>query len=153
MYHVGLIGTLRPLAEHVLVGLGTESRSLGDFMKQQIVGAVNWTNRLFEACGSYQWAREFLKNSLEANATRVEFGIEWQAVAKFGVYGRGREGVPGDLRRGGSLQDRTLAEAGQERSIGKARQSLPERGSNYALIDGIDGRGITDHAAPVDANR
>jgi hypothetical protein len=57
-------------------------------MKQRIVGAVHWTNRLFEACGSYQWAREFLKNSLEANATRVEFGIEWQAVARFGVYRR-----------------------------------------------------------------
>ncbi len=57
-------------------------------MKQQIVGAVHWTNRLFEACGSYQWAREFLKNSLEANATHVEFGIEWQAVSKLGKYRR-----------------------------------------------------------------
>lgn len=43
---------------------------------------------MFEACGSYQWAREFLKNSLEAKATRVEFGIEWQAVAAKGVYRR-----------------------------------------------------------------
>lgn len=55
-------------------------------MKQQIIGAEHWTNRLFEACGSYQWAREFLKNSLEAQATRVEFGIEWQAVATKAVY-------------------------------------------------------------------
>jgi hypothetical protein len=57
-------------------------------MKQQIIGAEHWTNRLFERCGSYQWAREFLKNSLEAQATRVEFGIEWQAVATKGVYRR-----------------------------------------------------------------
>ena len=43
---------------------------------------------MFEACGNYQWAREFLKNSIEAGATKVEFGIEWLAVEKFGVYRR-----------------------------------------------------------------
>lgn len=43
---------------------------------------------MFEACGNYQWAREFLKNSLEASASRIEFGIEWQAVEKLGVYRR-----------------------------------------------------------------
>jgi hypothetical protein len=56
--------------------------------KIDIIGASNFVNRMFEACGSYQWARELLKNSLEAGATRVEFGIEWQAVAQFGVYRR-----------------------------------------------------------------
>ncbi|MBY0318307.1 MAG: ATP-binding protein [Reyranella sp.] len=56
--------------------------------KLAIVGASNFVNRMFEACGNYQWAREFLKNSIEANATKVEFGIEWQAVEKFGVYRR-----------------------------------------------------------------
>jgi hypothetical protein len=57
-------------------------------MKLQITGASNFVNRMFEACGPYQWAREFLKNSLEAGATRVEFGIEWQAVEQRGVYRR-----------------------------------------------------------------
>src|SRR4051794_27848917 len=56
--------------------------------KLAIVGASHFVNRMFEACGSYQWAREFLKNAIEANATRVEFGIEWQAVEKFGLYRR-----------------------------------------------------------------
>ncbi len=56
--------------------------------KLAIVGASHWVARMFEACGSYQWAREFLKNSLEAGATKVEFGIEWQAVEKEGVYRR-----------------------------------------------------------------
>lgn len=56
--------------------------------KLAIVGASHFVNRMFEACGNYQWAREFLKNSLEAEATKVEFGIEWQAVEKFGVYRR-----------------------------------------------------------------
>ena len=57
-------------------------------MKIQITGASIFVNRMFEACGRFQWAREFLKNSLEAGAKRVEFGIEWQAVAKAGVYRR-----------------------------------------------------------------
>src|ERR671912_2576760 len=57
-------------------------------MKLRITGASNFVNRMFEACGNYQWAREFLKNSLEANATKIEFGIEWQAVEKLGTYRR-----------------------------------------------------------------
>ncbi len=57
-------------------------------MKLQITGASNFVNRMFEAAGNYQWAREFLKNSLEAKAKRVEFGIEWQAVKQNGVYRR-----------------------------------------------------------------
>jgi hypothetical protein len=56
--------------------------------KLAIVGASHFVNRMFEACGNYQWAREFLKNSIEAGATKVEFGIEWQAVEKEGVYRR-----------------------------------------------------------------
>jgi hypothetical protein len=57
-------------------------------MKIAITGASNFVNRMFEACGSYQWAREFLKNSIEAQAQKVEFGIEWQAVEKKGIYRR-----------------------------------------------------------------
>lgn len=57
-------------------------------MKLKITGATNFVNRMFEACGQYQWAREFLKNSIEAQATRVEFGIEWQGVTKKGFYRR-----------------------------------------------------------------
>lgn len=43
---------------------------------------------MFEACGKFQWAREFLKNALEAGATRIEFGIEWQAVKRLAIYRR-----------------------------------------------------------------
>ena len=57
-------------------------------MKVSITGASNFVNRMFEACGNYQWAREFLKNSREAGAKKVEFGIEWQAVEKLGIYRR-----------------------------------------------------------------
>ena len=57
-------------------------------MKLRITGASAFVNRMFEACGTYQWAREFLKNAIEAGATQIEFGIEWQAVEKTGVYRR-----------------------------------------------------------------
>ena len=38
-------------------------------MKMQITGASNFVNRMFEACGRFQWARELLRNSLEAGAS------------------------------------------------------------------------------------
>lgn len=57
-------------------------------MKLRITGASNFVNRMFEACGTYQWARELLKNSLEAGATKIEFGIEWHAVERTGAYRR-----------------------------------------------------------------
>ena len=57
-------------------------------MKLDISGASNWVTRMFDACGPYQWVRELLKNALEADATRVEFGIEWQAVERLGCYRR-----------------------------------------------------------------
>ncbi len=57
-------------------------------MKIGITGASHFVNRMYEACGQYQWAREILRNSLEASATRVEFGLEWQAVERLGVYRR-----------------------------------------------------------------
>jgi hypothetical protein len=56
--------------------------------KLAITGASHFVNRMFEACGPYQWAREFLKNAIEADAKKVEFGIEWQAVEKLDVYRR-----------------------------------------------------------------
>jgi hypothetical protein len=38
--------------------------------------------------GCFTWAREVLVNSLEAGAKHVDFGVEWQGVAKHGVYRR-----------------------------------------------------------------
>lgn len=57
-------------------------------MKIGIRGASDFVNRMFEAAGPHQWVREVLRNSTEAGASRVEFGLEWQAVEKFGKYRR-----------------------------------------------------------------
>ena len=48
----------------------------------------HFINRAYNECQEFQWARETLKNSLEAAATRVHFGVEYQAVEKLGVYRR-----------------------------------------------------------------
>jgi hypothetical protein len=56
--------------------------------KVEIEGASTFTKRFFSECGQFQWAREFLQNSVEAGATRVEFGLEWQSVVKHKIYRR-----------------------------------------------------------------
>ncbi|WP_224245546.1 ATP-binding protein [Hyalangium gracile] len=48
----------------------------------------NFINRAYNECQAFQWARETLKNSLEAGAKKVLFGVEYQAVENQGVYRR-----------------------------------------------------------------
>jgi hypothetical protein len=51
-------------------------------------GTQHLIERTYREGGQFQWVRETLFNSLEAGATRVEFGVEWQAVESRGVYRR-----------------------------------------------------------------
>jgi hypothetical protein len=44
--------------------------------------------RTYRESHAFQWAREAWANSIEAGATRVRFGIEWQGVETKGVYRR-----------------------------------------------------------------
>lgn len=48
----------------------------------------HFIERTYRESGEFQWVRETFMNAVEAGATRVEFGIEWQAVEKLGVYRR-----------------------------------------------------------------
>jgi hypothetical protein len=61
---------------------------MANVVKQTMHNLTAWTERQFAATGPYQWGREAIKNSIEAKADHIEFGIEWQAVAKLGVYRR-----------------------------------------------------------------
>ena len=47
-----------------------------------------WIERNYREGGRFQWARETAINAIEAGATKIEFGVEWQAVEKLGVYRR-----------------------------------------------------------------
>lgn len=60
----------------------------GAFLPMETSGTQHLVNRTYRESGPFQWARETYVNALEAGATRVEFGIEWQAVANKGVYRR-----------------------------------------------------------------
>jgi hypothetical protein len=51
-------------------------------------GTQHLIERAYREGGPHQWVRETYKNSQEANATRIEFGVEWQAVENLGVYRR-----------------------------------------------------------------
>lgn len=58
------------------------------FRPVQYKEVQNFINRAYNECQAFQWARETLKNALEAGATKVHFGVEYQAVESQGVYRR-----------------------------------------------------------------
>lgn len=45
-------------------------------------------NTMYYGCERNQWCREVIQNAIEAKATKVEFGVEWQGVKKFKIYRR-----------------------------------------------------------------
>jgi hypothetical protein len=51
-------------------------------------GTQHLIERTYRESGNFQWAREVLINAMEAGAKRVDFGIEWQAVERKGIYRR-----------------------------------------------------------------
>jgi hypothetical protein len=51
-------------------------------------GTEHFIERTYREGGTFQWVRETLMNAIEAGATRIEYGIEWQAVESSGVYRR-----------------------------------------------------------------
>lgn len=54
----------------------------------QAVGVYAHIHRAYKSGGQFQWAREGLVNSIQAQATEINFGVEWQAVAKNKGYRR-----------------------------------------------------------------
>jgi hypothetical protein len=58
------------------------------FLPMKTAGTEHLIERTYREGGAFQWVRETLINSLEASSTRVEFGIEWQAVENHGVHRR-----------------------------------------------------------------
>lgn len=118
-------------------------------MKIEITGASAFVRRMYEACGKYQWARELLKNSGEAGATRVEFGIEWQAVEKEGVYRRTviDDGVGMDAREllhffstlgAGS---KTIGGVHDNFGVGAKIAALPWNENGVVVVSYKDGKG------------
>jgi len=57
-------------------------------LPMKAAGTQHLIERTYRESGTFQWVRETLRNALESGATRLEFGIEWQAVEESGVYRR-----------------------------------------------------------------
>jgi hypothetical protein len=57
-------------------------------LPMKTAGTQHFIERTYREGGPFQWVRETLVNAIEALATRVEFGIEWQAVESLGIYRR-----------------------------------------------------------------
>jgi hypothetical protein len=52
----------------------------------RFLGVGNLLDREYRNSPAYQWGRELARNGLEANATMIQFGPEWQGVAATGTY-------------------------------------------------------------------
>lgn len=57
-------------------------------LPMETAGTHHLIDRAYRESGKHQWVRETYTNAAEAGATRIEFGIEWQAVESLGVYRR-----------------------------------------------------------------
>jgi hypothetical protein len=64
------------------------TRSSARILPMQTAGTQHLIERTYRESGQYQWVREIFVNAIEAEATRIEFGIEWQAVESLNVYRR-----------------------------------------------------------------
>jgi hypothetical protein len=57
-------------------------------LPMKTAGTEHFIDRTYREGGTYQWVRETLVNAIEADATRIEYGVEWQAVENQGMYRR-----------------------------------------------------------------
>lgn len=63
----------------------TNGRSSRLLQPMQTAGTHHFIERTYRESGIFQWVRESLVNAIDAGATQIEFGIEWQAVEEKGV--------------------------------------------------------------------
>lgn len=52
----------------------------------RFLGVGNLLDREYRNSPAYQWARELARNGIEANATSIRFGVEWEGVKATGTY-------------------------------------------------------------------
>ena len=67
---------------------GDDMKDRTHFLPMTTAGTQHFIERTYRESGIFQWVRETWKNAEEAEATRIQFGVEWQAVESLGVYRR-----------------------------------------------------------------
>lgn len=64
------------------------SPNTGRILPMRTEGTHHFVERAYRETGAFQWVRETFMNAIEAGATRIEYGIDWQAVESQHVYRR-----------------------------------------------------------------
>ncbi|NOK16167.1 hypothetical protein [Corallococcus carmarthensis] len=114
----------------------------------QSAGTQHFVERTYREGGVFQWARETLMNALEAGARHVEYGIEWQAVERKGVYRRviaddGKGMGPEELEEffntfgGGS---KPIGEAAENFGVGSKTSLLPWNRYGLVVVSWVEGQ-------------
>jgi hypothetical protein len=52
----------------------------------RFLGVGNLLDREYRNSPAYQWGRELARNGIEANASTIRFGVEWEGVRATGTY-------------------------------------------------------------------
>jgi hypothetical protein len=52
----------------------------------RFLGVGNLLDREYRNSPAYQWSRELARNGIEADATTIRFGVEWEGVSASGTY-------------------------------------------------------------------
>jgi hypothetical protein len=96
----------------------------------------------------FQWVRETTINAIEAGATKIEFGVEWQAVNAKGVYRRmiadnGKGMTPAELEEffncfGGG--GKAIGDEHENFGIGAKTALLPWNHHGVVVISWVDGQ-------------
>lgn len=119
-------------------------------------------DRIYAETGAFQWAREAALNSIEAGATRVHFGLDWNGVEATGTYRRfiaddgcgmtADELVTFFLELGGSSKQ--VGGAHENYGIGAKVSLLPWNTAGLVVVSWKDGEAnaIWAWADPTNAN-
>jgi hypothetical protein len=91
----------------------------------RFVGVGNMLDREYRNVPAFQWARELVRNGIEAGARTIDLGVEWQAVEAHGVYRR-LYADDGEGMTRAQLQD-------YMRTLGKGSKLVGGPHDNYAL--------------------
>lgn len=91
----------------------------------RFLGVGNLLDREYRNSPSFQWGRELARNGIEADATMIQFGPEWQGVEATGVY-RMQYADNGHAMTKEELRDYML-------TLGKGGKVVGGPHDNYAL--------------------
>ncbi len=112
-------------------------------------GTQHFIERTYREGGAFQWVRETVVNAIEAGATRIEFGVEWQAAESKGVYRRVISDNGKGMRRDELVEffntfgggGKPIGGAAENFGVGSKTSLLPWNTHGVVVISWVDGEG------------